>query len=350
MSNNSKNLCGTKSAKNNEIFNEMLALTIRIFSLSSTDLQYSRGTKKRWEDLADIWVQYANEDCEYSIFEMALHKIYWGIYPDYTEDRHIPLLQMVEKELLSDGPAYQAWRYHKAYREAFTFIKNRCEALVSRGPRPHSYIFASYQNSRFWYRVVFKSKAPEYINPATASMHELKVAKIHADIYAVCNGFEKAINCLVPASVNWSDEQWLNDLNIRRALKQLYGITYKPFERDYEVLITGLMNKLHHNAPIFLGQLLGLSSLPMSMVQQIWPNDTATELNKLFLQAGSRAQCSERRLLNGTSTRTGLYSYQNLQNSWLYKYIYSAYAHTKPQNAIEEKVKKRLFRVTANIV
>ena len=350
MSNNGKNLCGTDTAKYNEIFNEMLRLTVRIFGLSSNDLQCSRGAKKRWEDLADIWVKYANEDCEYSIFELALHKIYWGIYPNYTDDRHIPLLQLVEKELVSDGPAYQVWRYHKAYREAFKLIKNRCEALVKRGPRPHSYIFASYQNSRFWYKVVFKGRAPENVNPATASMRELKAAKIHADIYIICNGFEKVINCLIPASVNWTDEQWLNDLNIRRALKQLYGYTCKPFERDFEVLMIALINKLYHNAPIFLGQLLSLSSLPMSMVQRIWPNETAGELNKMFLQAGSRAQCSERKLLNGTSHRAGLYSYKRLQNSWLYAYISSVYAHYKPKSAIEKKVRKRLYMVTANIV
>ncbi len=345
-----KNNSGTNSAKYNKTFDDMLSLTCRIFCLSNNESLCSRGAKKRWVDLADLWVKYANEDCEYSIFEMALHKIYWGIYPDYTEDRHIPLLELVEKELLSNGPAYNAWRYHNAYRDAFKFVKNQCKALVSRGPRPHSYIFASYQNSRYWYRVVFKGQAPVYINPATASMHVMKAAKIHADIYAVCDGFEKAINCLIPASVNWTDEQWLDDLNIRRALKHLYGVTYSNFDRDFEILITGLMNKLHYNAPAHLGQLLELNTLPMSMVQQIWPNNTAAELMKLFLQAGSRAQCAEKRLRNGTTCRTGLYSYKKLQGSWLYSYIYNVYAYVSPQDALERKVKDRLFKVTANII
>lgn len=349
MPNLTDNYSGTNTANANKIFDDMLLLTRRLFCLSAKDSPCSRGTKKRWVDLADIWVKYANQDCDYSIFEMALHRIYWGVYPDYTENRHIPLLKMVEKELLSNGPAYNAWKYHKAYRYAFDFVKNQDKALVSRGPRPHSYIFACYQNSRFWFKVVYKGQAPSCIDPTMASIHDMKVAKKHADIYAICGGFEKAINCLIPASVNWTDEQWLNDLNIRCALKQLYGITYKNYDRNFEILITGLMNKLQHNAPVYLAQLLSLSSLPMSMVQQIWPNGTTTELNKLFLQAGSRAQCAERRLRNGTSCRTGLYSYQKLRNSWLYAYIYHAFAHTSPQDALEKKVKARLFKVAANI-
>jgi hypothetical protein len=350
MPNLTDNYSGTNTANANKIFDDMLLLTRRLFCLSAKDSPCSRGTKKRWVDLADIWVKYANQDCDYSIFEMALHRIYWGVYPDYTENRHIPLLKMVEKELLSNGLAYNAWKYHKAYRYAFDFVKNQDKALVSRGPRPHSYIFACYQNSRFWFKVVYKGQAPGCINPTMASMHDLRAAKKHADIYAVCDGFEKAINCLIPASASWTDEQWLNDLNICRALKQLYGITYKNYDRNFEILITGLMNKLHYNAPVYLAQLLGLSSLPMSIVQQIWPDGTTVELNKLFLQAGSRAQCAERRLRNSTSCRTGHYSYQKLQNSWLYAYIYNAFAHASPQDELGKKVKSRLFKVAANIV
>lgn len=340
---------GTSTANANTIFDDMISLTRRLFCLSAKDTPCSRGDKKRWEDLADIWVQCANENCEYSIFEMALHKIYWGVYPDYTNNKYIPLLQLVEKELLSNGPAYNAWKYHKAYRFAFDFVKNQDKALVSRGPRPHSRIFSCYQNSRFWFKLVYKGQAPGSINPTMASMHDLKAAKIHADIYAVCDGFEKAINCLIPSSVNWTDEQWLNDLYIRRALKQLYGITYKDYDRNFEILITGLINKLHYNSPIYLAQMLSIDSLPMTMVQKIWPNGTTDELCKLFLQAGSRAQCAERRILNGTSRRTGLYSYQKLQNSWLYAYIYNAFAHTSPQDALGKKVKARLLKVAANI-
>ena len=140
---------GTSTADANRIFDKMLAMTVELFRLSSTEALCSKGARKRWKDLANIWKRYAEEACEYSIFDLALHKIYWGVYPEPMKEDYIPLVRLVEDELLSDGPAFNVWRTHPFYRFAFSYIKDQKKALVNRGPRPHSYIFWNYQNSRF---------------------------------------------------------------------------------------------------------------------------------------------------------------------------------------------------------
>lgn len=339
---------GTSTPDANRLFNEMLQLTITLFNLSSTEALCSKGAKKRWEDLANIWKSYADEACEYSVFDLALHKIYWGVYPEPMKEAYIPLVRLVEDELISDGPAFNVWRTHSSYRFAFSYMKDQEKALVYRGPRPHSYIFWNYQNSRFWFNVVYKRRKPDLINPA-ASLHDMKAAKIHESIYAACEGFEKAINCLIPDSKNWTDQQWLDDLNIHRGLKKLYNIQYCDNDPDFEFLIAALINKFHYNTPIHLAQLLEVGSIPMDMIQKIWPIETDTELKKLFLQAASRAKTAETRIRNCTSRRYGLYSYKKLQNSWLYKYVYNAVTCTVSHNKFDLKVKRKVFEVGAYI-
>lgn len=340
---------GTSTADANRIFNKMHKLTIALFSLSPTEALCSKGARKRWEDLANIWKCYAEEACEYSIFDLALHKIYWGVYPEPMKEDYIALVRLVEDELLSDGPAFNVWRTHPSYRFAFSYMKDQEKALVNRGPRPHSYMFWNYQNSRFWFNVVYKRRKPGLIDPATASLHDMKAAKRHESIYAACEGFEKAINCLIPDSKNWTDEQWLNDLNIRRDLRKLYNIKYADYDRDFEILIAALMNKLHYNAPIHLAQLLDLGSIPTGMVQRIWPVQTDTELKKLFLQAASRAKNAETRIRNGTSHRYGLYSYNKLKRSWLFKYVYADVACKASADKFGLKLKGKVFEVAAHI-
>ncbi len=340
---------GSSTADANRIFNEMLKLTMALFSLSSTEALCSKGTKKRWKDLANIWKSYADEACEYSIFDLALHKIYWGVYPEPMKEDYIPLVRMVEDELLSDGPAYKVWKAHTSYKFAFSCMKNQEKALAYRGPRPHSYVFCRYQNSRFWFNVVYKRRIPALINPAAASLHDMKAAKTHESIYAACEGFEKAINCLIPDSKNWTDEQWLDDLNIYRGLRKTYNIEYTFYGRDFESLITGLMNKLHYHTPIHLAQLMELGSIPMKMVQRIWPVQTDTELKKLFLQAASRAKSAETRMRTGTSHRYGMYSYNKLKKSWLFKYIYDEVTNKASADEFTLKLKRKVFEVSANI-
>lgn len=339
---------GSSTAEANRIFNEMLKQTTSLFSLSPAEAFCSSGSKKRWNDLANIWKNYADEACEYSIFDLALHKIYWGVYPEPMKENYIPLVRLVEDELISDSPAFNVWRTHPSYRFAFSYMKDQEKALVHRGPRPHSCIFANYQNSRFWFNVVYKRRKPNLINPA-ASLHDMKAAKTHERIYAACEGFEKAINCLIPDSKNWTDEQWLDDLNIRRNLKKLYNITYTHYDKDFEILISSLINKLHYNAPIHLAQLLELNTIPNGMIQRIWPVQTDTELKKLFMLAASRAKNSETRIRNGTSRRYGIHSYSKLQQSWLYEYVYNDVTHRASSDNFEIKLKKKLFEVSAYI-
>ena len=340
---------GISAAEADRIFKVMVKLTYKLFGLTPEEVVCSNGKIKRWTDLADAWKNHFEDACEYSVFEMAIHKLYWGVYPEPMLQDYIPLVQLVEDELLSDGPAYKAWKNHVSYRFACLYIKEQEKALVNRGPRPHFHVFASYQNSRFWFNVVYKRRKPGLIDPATASLHDMKAAKKHQSIYAACEGFEKAINCLIPDSKNWTDEQWLNDLNIRRSLNKLYNVNYKDYDPDFEILIAALINKLHYNAPVHLAQLLELGSIPMGIIQRIWPVQTEVELKKLFLRAASRAKNAETRMRNGTSHRYGVHSYNKLKESWLFKYIYTNLACKTSADEFALKLKRKVFEVAAHI-
>lgn len=349
MSKEMKIYSGMSADIANRIFSQMYTLTLSVFCLSRDEARFSKGIKQRWLDLADIWKRYSDEACEYSVFDLALHKIYWGIYPENTPTEYIPLLTLVETELLTDGPAYAAWKYHIAYRFAFRYMTEQEKAFKYRGPRVHSRIFRSYQNARFWFAVVYKREVPGLIDPTKASMRDMRAAKTHENVYAVCDGFEKVVLCLIPEAKNWSDEQWLDDLNLRRMLKKKYNLEYKDFDDNFDMLMVALMNKLHYNKPMYLAQILRLTDLPTGVVKQIWPTQTEEELKKLFLKASSRAKCAETKVQNGTSYRQGAYSYEKLRNSWLYKQLYINITNKSALDPLERKVKKALFVVGANI-
>lgn len=337
---------GTSAADANQIFEKMYHMTMQLFYLKPDVAVCSRGSQKRWKDLASLWTDYANEECEYSVFEIVLHKIYWGVYPDITSDRYSDLLELVENEILSDGPAFKAWKDHAGYKFAFNYIKKQQRALTYNERCSHSYVFDAYLRARFWHKVVYKERKPSPVDPERASMHDLKSAKTHADIYAARVGFEKAICCLIPEAKDWSTSQWLDEYNIDHALYQKYGVRYKAHDGRYEYLITALINKLHYNAPIYLAQMLRVGTMPKKMAQQIWPGKTDVELKKLFLQAASRAKSAETRVKNGVSNHCGAYSYDKLRRSWLYKCVYKDITSKKKLADLDQKVKLVLFEVS----
>lgn len=340
---------GSSIADANRIFGEMVKLTRELLALTPDQVICSKGKVKRWADLADVWMSYFEEACEYSVLEMAIHKIYWGVYPEPMRSAYVPLVELVENELLSDGPAYRAWRHHISYRFAFSSMRDKGKSLVCYGSRPHSFIFHSYQNARFWYNVVYKRRKPGLIDPATASLHQMKAAKTHDRICAICEGFERAVNCLIPESKDWSDKQWLNDLHIRRALKKHYNKTYADFDPDFEILMSGLINKFYYNAPVHMAQLLELGDIPMAMVSKIWPVNTAAELEKLFLRAACQAQIAETRMQNGSSYRYGQHSYQKLRNSWLYKHMCNTVGCNAAHDEYTRKLKAKVMQVGMGI-
>ena len=75
---------GTSVAAANRIFNEMRRLTASLFNLKSSATVCSIGRRKRWRDLANIWTKYGQY--EYTPFDLAFHKIYWGVYPEPMKD------------------------------------------------------------------------------------------------------------------------------------------------------------------------------------------------------------------------------------------------------------------------
>lgn len=348
MSNNSIIHSGTSTADADRIFSEMFRMTISLLRTDPRELICSKDNHYRWYDLAEFWTGWANDNYSFSLFEMALHHIYWGVYPDYTPENIISLLTLIENELLSDSQAYNAWKKHMDYTFGFNFITSK-QSLSSNSVTPKSKVFRKYLASRFCIKVVHKGTCPNAIRTAGGSISNAAAIKNYNKNSAVCVGYEKAIHCLIPDSKNWTENQWLDEQGLYRELQTLYGVNFQRDNEQFDHLIIALSNKLHTNAPIYLAHLLKIDELPIEIAKRIWPNRTDTELKKLFMQAASRAKSSETRLRNGTSSTPGSYAYDKLNTSWLYKYVYNDLANKSPSDAFNNKVKIKLLDASLRI-
>lgn len=303
----------------NERFQQALQATVNVYGLSKDRISLSKGRIKRWSDLASLW--YTSQPVAIDVFYLALHYIHWGIYPecDISEETS-NLLSLVERELLSCGDAFTAWKKNARYRAAFSKVVRSSQADKKRGPISHTRAFGRYLISRTWYEVVYKRHSPPVIDPLS-SKHTIHSICVHAQIQANCCGFEQIIKRLIPASAQWSRAQWSNDLNIYSNLKKLYGFKLNIYSTEFDNLIWLLYAVWYLNNQPYIDAAISIKNMPYKLAEKIWPGDTQREIEKIFLLAYSRCKSVETRSKFSGRRIYSNFSYSDLKSSWLFRFV-----------------------------
>ena len=91
-----------------EAYSWLYAVTLAVYEINTQDAKCSKGTIKRWRDLADLWGACAAERTEPNIFSLAIHRIHWGVYPnDYPQYIPTDVVDEVIKLIKKDSNAYR---------------------------------------------------------------------------------------------------------------------------------------------------------------------------------------------------------------------------------------------------
>lgn len=309
-------------------FTTAYELTLKLLDLPLNINLCSRGPKRRWLDLAYLWL--AEEDtlgC--NILYAAIHKIYWGRYPDNVKDEDLKkILLIVETELLSAKNAFNAWKHHLNYRWAFDYIvrysnKSDCK----RGPSHHSMATARYLYCRAFNLIVYKDAAPPALNLVTDSSARIRSVRAHTQIRAYAYGYESVIKRLLPEASTWSAKEWSDDRVLFSALKKTYGFDFSKNTDNFDSLIDFLMHDWAYGAKNTLGKAIIIKELPSSMISAIWPNDTLAHITSMYLTAHHRTKSVEgrtRRDRLGRPIETKhTFSYERLRDCWMHRQILS---------------------------
>ena len=332
-------------------FTTAYELTLNLLKLHSTVNLCSRGPKRRWLDLAYLW-ESGEDVLGCNILYAAVHKIYWGVYPDNIKDEAVKqIISIVEKELCADGNAFAAWKHHLNYRWAFDYIvrysnKSDCK----RGPGHHSMATARYLYCRAYNLIVYKDKTPPVLDLVTDSGARIRSIRAHAQIRAYAYGYECVIKRLLPQAADWTYEEWSDDRVLFAALKKQYGFDFLKDVDNFDALINFLMNEWAYGAKNTLGKAIVIKELPSSMLSVIWPNDTVHHIISMYLTAHRRAKSVEGRAHCDRFGRPikskPTFSYERLRDSWLHQQILSwIYGGT----SVDKTVKQAAMEIGMNL-
>lgn len=307
-------------------FTTAYELTLKLLDLPPTINLCSHGPKRRWLDLAYLWL--SKEDvlgC--NILYAAIHKLYWGRYPDNVKDEDLKkILLIVETELLSASNAFSVWKHHLNYRWAFDYIvRHSNKSDCKRGPRHHSMATARYLYCRAFNLIVYKDKKPPVLDLVTDSSARIRSVRAHAQIRAYAYGYECVIKRLLPQASNWSYEEWSDDRVLFAALKKKYGFDFSKDSDNFDALIDFLMNEWAYGVKNTLGKAIMIQELPSSLISTIWPNDTLDHVTSMYLTAYRRTKSVEGRMRRDRLGRPveakPTFSYDRLRGSWLHQQI-----------------------------
>ena len=290
--------------------------------------EYYHDTKNRWRDLAAVWD---------GVLEYALHHIYWGVYPHNCKDSDLLYLcSLVEAELLDDGEAFEAWSHWSVFEKQ---LENMADETCSYGTGIETH-FIEHHNclrARLLCRVKYSKTRPYGYDEYQREYED----------------YEKIVTRFVPETVNWTREQWGDDLNIASVLNAAYGVDYCASSAsmdDYDRVIM-MCRELNHWGCIgnALWYAANIELFPLGMAKVLWPVNLEANVTKLFLatyEATIRYENSGQLCLDKKNKYYHPVSHferEALKNSWLYQNVSKWYIEGKYSGQQEKDVKTALF-------
>lgn len=330
-----KNLCNQYRASKRR-YKRACALTAKICKLSYIPKAMS-SEGPTWSALYRLWATYERELGLDKLFPLIIHRLHWGVYPhrNYTALQK-ELLDIVYSEFTERGLGFYVWLERHDARSCFTATTESKTSKASADLCCRSEAHQQFLQARTFHLLFSR-------NPFQSSFS-----------LNVIRDYKRAISVLLPASVLWSSEQWIDEMSIFASIKEAYGVDYTMHPSDYDRLITmtGIIEEQRKSKKtnVFYWYLMRIENLPFSLAKVFWPKQTITTLTALFLKLCDRVEAYEKQgrpydyTLGLLADPVDVFGKEFLMNSWLFKLIESWIADGTIHNG--RAVKKRIFDIS----
>jgi len=248
---------------NKSRFEEIYNLTLKICGLSAEKVPYSSGCKKRWKDILEIWDIYLTFITGIDIVEQAFSDIQWAHEHNGGFDSDVnQLLNLVKRELLSDGFASAVWLNEKDLLLDSTTTYD--------GNIRHSLHFSHYMNQKACLKIIHKNKVSSDKWCHTQKAHRIKW------IQQQCEEFEMTIMYLLPEATEW-DHEWNNETYIIRCIEDDYQVSFNGDVDEFDRFLWCIKNVLNHT--LATSDIVLLKTFSFQLAEHIFNNPKQTVLD-----------------------------------------------------------------------
>mgnify|MGYP003293352609 CR=1 FL=1 len=323
---------------NTTLFDRLFAETCKIASLDATQFPVSRGCKKRWLDLLDIWAK--NRAHFHDPFYVVLFHIQRMVYPHGSSATSNPYFwALLEDAILNDTHAFEAWKHTDVFRSAFLRVQSYGYDKVLASRNTHSNMILRFLEDRLWCKTYYRNATTVPSNWAMLSNRELWHLRVAVCTHHNYKCFHNTITLLIPSAATWSESQWLSEQHILQSFDRLHGTNYQVNTYDFDLLIQMVFKKLN-NKPHYK-ELFLLHHIPLSAANLIWPQSMLRAIGKEFLYVVHYIRRPLRsRLAQKKPDR------QEIMQSWAYQQLNHAY---KTPNALTPTVCSELLLFSMGI-
>ena len=330
-----KNFWISTNKTSNLSFDTLCKLTLEVCELSEFPNGTFTSNGNRWVKLAKAWDELLAGG-SFGIFLDVVHRVMWGFPYCWGNPRYEEIVRIVGYEMIREREAFKAWDTYSEFEDAIHVPANEGTPWLDDIPAyscsVHHY---EYLATRMLYKLRFSKR---------------KYRKEREACEEAWGEYHRCIGKIIPASSEWTEEQWADEANVHNEIVRLYGVDYrKDMDSYYE-----LYRMLTLNSSNRLQRLLSESwysshvkELPYSLAKVIWPEDTDKTITQMFIVAASGAERSRTSLgirWDDGSTE-GLFTYKPLRESWVYRWVNEAYSNLKGDSEELNDMKRMLFNV-----
>lgn len=304
--------------------------------------KYYRDTGKRWLDIARLWDKLFTCS-KHFVLTSVVHKIMWGVHPYQSDDADfVHLLALVEEEVLRDGEAYQEWAKWRTFKNVLSAVT---DSTVSLGRSNLDAVFITHYH-------YLRARAMREIMYTKNSCHELDLCS------DICTDYEAAVALLVPASKQWTYQQWGDSRVLVNELKNLYGMDFFATwdsQRAYDRLIKLIYAWNREALADQYWYATNIEELPEGIVQRIWPNNAAGVLADILINAYALLKDYEKAGSPFAERKIGwidpLYHFDRsaFKHSWIHKYVAKQYYQDVYQGDVEKQLKRIIFDLETTV-
>lgn len=332
----------TRKAKSKARFDAIYKQTLQLCGITCKKAPCSKGVKKCWVDILEVWKKYSNTlGCEDVLFA-ALYHIQWRTFQPIIRSSELKkLVLLVEQELLDDGYAFDAWRITDDFKQAFDAIIGSVRLITGKRGKWHANTFRRYIYSRTFSLVMYKGKKPDntWLYMTGRDIRSFTTA---AELFECYTRFERILCCLLPEAANW-DVEWAHESYIMQSLKAAYGIDFTLNYADFDRLVEAV--GLIIDQRTYTRALLEVENFTFTIAEAIWGSEATKKIQCFFstVYQNHKSWVNKKRIRNTNSA----YSKKNIMDSWIYKMLneWSA-SHDK---RLTQKTKDKLFNFCLGI-
>lgn len=297
------------TAADDSLYVKLLNATIAATSETAVRSMYP-SVNNKWEALCILWGKLFPGEPN-AVFTEAFHSLHWGFMrrQDYSAS-FVYLVNLVKGYIVERNIAADIWFLMDTVKKCIEYVVEETMPLTNT-----SNIYCTYISHHFY----LKSRTYADYVPGSDRCYSS-----YADYY------EYILARLIPESINWDTDKWIDDSTVTTSMDKLYGIDYSECPENFERLIELLLIKwCDGSKKDVLWYTMAMTELPDSIASKIWPSDTQRTLELLFLTCFKKVHSYH------THHRphdkdiyyyfhpTKCYNAAFLKNSWLYKRVCS---------------------------